>query len=222
VHHGIPYDDAHAPSPSSVEVRLRRRVERTVEALGAWAVAAGVDRFARCLARPLAVAPERCARRFVVVLSGGIRSTGDLNATTRARVRHAAALLRAGRGETLVVSGGPRRRGRPSAAPAMRALAAALGVEPARILVEARSSCTAENAREVASLVLACGERDVLLVTSALHMRRAKLCFERCGLRVAAAPVPRAPGEPPVRASLVAQTLHEYIGMAYYRAAGWI
>ena len=29
-------------------------------------------------------------------------------------------------------------------------------------------------------------------------------------------------GEPPVRASVVAQCLHEYLGLAYYRALGWI
>lgn len=215
-------NDEHAPPPTSLEVRLRRRVERTIEALGAAAVRWGVDPVARHFARPLEIEPALERRPFVVVLSGGIRSTGDLNATTRARVRYAVALLAAGHGETLVVSGGPRRRGRPSAALAMRALAESLGVAPERILVEGRSSCTAENAREVAALLRARGERRVLLVTSTLHMRRAKLCFESQGLDVAPAPVRHAPGEPPVRASIVAQALHEYLGLAYYRAAGWI
>jgi uncharacterized SAM-binding protein YcdF (DUF218 family) len=208
---------ARTPSASDLEVRLRRRVERTIEALGRMALRTGIDALARHVARPLVVAPELCPRRFVVVLSGGIRSTGHLNATTRARVQLAVSLLREGRGETLVMSGGPRRRGRPSAAPAMRDLALALGVAGERILVEERSSCTAENARAVAAL-LADEPRDVLLVTSALHMRRAALCFERQGFRVGPAPVPAASGEDPERASLVTQTLHEYLGLAYYRA----
>lgn len=157
----------------------------------------------------------------MVVLSGGVRSTGLLNATTVARVRHAVSLLHAGSAEVLIVSGGPRRRGRPSAAPAMRALAERLGVARERILVEERSSRTSENAREVARL-LGDGTREVLLVTSALHMRRAVLCFRRHGIVAAPAPVPHVPGEDPERATVVGQTLHELIGLAYYRFAGWV
>mgnify|MGYP000540999335 CR=1 FL=1 len=215
-------DDVHAPSPHSLEVRLRRRLERAIESLGATAMRLGIDTLARHVARPLALVPDLRPRRFVVALSGGIRSTGHLNATTVARVRFAVELLRAGRAEILVVSGGPRRRGRPSAAPAMRALAEDLGVAPGRILVEGRSSRTSENAGEVARLLGGVGTSSILLVTSALHMRRAKLCFERHGFHVGAAPVPVVIGEDPVRASVVAQALHEYLGLAYYRVVGWI
>lgn len=210
-----------APSQHDLEVRLRRRVERAVEALGTAAMRLGVDAFARHVARPLLLRPDLRPRRHVVVLSGGIRSTGLLNATTVARVRHAVALLHAGRGELLVVSGGPRRRGRPSAAPAMAALAERLGVARERILLEGRSSRTSENAREVAAL-LGADSREVLLVTSALHMRRAVLSFRRNGVIAAPAPVPHVPGEDPERATVVGQTLHELIGLAYYRFAGWL
>lgn len=215
-------DGTHAPSPRDLEVRLRRRVERAVEWLGATALRLGVDPLARHLARPLVLAPDLRPRRFVVVLSGGIRSTGRLNATTVARVRRAVDLLHAGCGELLVVSGGPRRRGRPSAALAMRALAEELGVAGGRILVEGRSSRTSENAREVARLLGGTSRSGILLVTSALHMRRAKLCFERHGFEVGPAPVRAATGEDPVRASFVTQSLHEYLGLAYYRVVGWI
>ena len=210
-----------APSKHDVEVRVRRCVERAVEALGIAAVRLGVDTLARHVARPLLLRPDLRPRRHVVVLSGGIRSTGLLNATTVARVRHAVALLHAGHGELLVVSGGPRRRGRPSAAPAMAALAERLGVACERILIEGRSSRTSENAREVAAL-LGSDARTVLLVTSALHMRRAVLCFRRRGIAAAPAPVPHVPGEDPERATIVGQTLHELIGLAYYRVAGWV
>lgn len=200
---------------------MRRRVERTIEALGKAALRCGLDRLAERIARRLTVEADLRPRRHAVVLSGGIRSTGRLNATSVARVRHAVALLHAGVAEVLVVSGGPRRRGRPSAAPAMRALALRLGVVPERVLVEERSSRTAENAREVAAL-LGDDAREVLLVTSALHMRRASLAFARHGLAVGAAPVHLVPDEDPERASLVAQTLHEILGLAYYRALGWL
>lgn len=213
--------DRIAPSQHTLEVRVRRRVERAVESLGTIALRLGVDALARHLARPLLLAPDLRPHRHVVVLSGGIRSTGLLNATTVARVRHAVSLLHAGRAELLVVSGGPRRRGRPSAAPVMRELAERLGVARERIVVEERSSRTSENAREVAR-VLGSDARAVLLVTSALHMRRAVLCFRRHGVDAAPAPVPNVPGEDPERATIVGQTLHELIGLAYYRFAGWV
>jgi uncharacterized SAM-binding protein YcdF (DUF218 family) len=215
-------DDAHAPSPFALEVRVRRRLERAIESLGATALRLGIDTLARHVAGPLALAPDLRPRPFVVALSGGIRSTGHLNATTIARVRRAVDLLQSGRAETLVVSGGPRRRGRPSAAPAMRALAERLGVERRRILVEGRSSRTAENAREVARIIAPDRPLAILLVTSALHMRRAKLCFERVGFDVGPAPVDFVAGEDVARASVLTQTLHEYLGLAYYRVAGWI
>lgn len=225
----VPWDGARedapvqrGPSPRSLEVRLRRRVERTIEAIGEAAVRLRLDPIACALARPLATAPDLRPRPYVVVLSGGVRSTGHLNATTVARVRHGVALLEAGLARTLVLSGGPRRRGRPDSAGAMLELAASLGVARERILVERGSSNTAENAREVALLLRARGATGVLLVTSALHMRRAKLCFERRGIAVGAAPVAAAPGEPAVRASIVAQALHEYLGLLYYRALGWV
>jgi uncharacterized SAM-binding protein YcdF (DUF218 family) len=217
-----PADAAAPPSPHSLEVRLRRRVERAVESFGVLASLLGADAIASRVARPLAVAADLRPRRYVVALSGGIRSTGRLNATSVARVRYAVALLHAGYGATLVVSGGPRRHGRPSAAPAMRALALRLGVAAEKIIVEERSSTTAGNAREVAALLQPHAGDGILLVTSALHMRRAKLCFARHGVPVGPAPVPYIADEDPVRASVVTQTLHEYLGLAYYRALGWI
>jgi uncharacterized SAM-binding protein YcdF (DUF218 family) len=204
------------------EIRLRRGFEQFFENLGERALELGLDDSAGWLARPLEVPADLTARPFIVVLSGGIRSTGRLNATTVARVEWAVELYRRSLGERLVMSGGPRRPGRPPSAPAMKRLAADLGVPGEQILVEAASSRTAENARDVAALLRTTGRPEVLLVTSPLHMRRAKLCFERSGVAVSPAPVPRVDGEPPERSSILAQTLHEYTGLLYYRLRGWL
>jgi hypothetical protein len=67
----------------------------------------------------------------------------------------------------------------------MKALAERLGIAPARIIVEDRSSRTAENAREVAELLRAFGEVDAAR-DGAGSCCRAKLCFEngpRCPAR---------------------------------------
>ncbi len=204
------------------EIRARRRVERAVESLGQRAIDLGLDPLAARLARPLRVEADLRPRPWIVVLSGGITSKGLLNATTKARVQWAARLHREGMGERLVVSGGPRRPGRPPSGPAMKSLAVEHGVPPDRIEIEGHSSRTAENAEEVASLVRSRGEASILLVTSPLHMRRAKLCFQKHGILVGAAPVPRIDGEPPERASVVSQALHEYLGLLYYGLRRWI
>jgi uncharacterized SAM-binding protein YcdF (DUF218 family) len=204
------------------EIRLRRRFEVLFENLGERAIALGIDPAAGWLGRPLEVKADLGPRPFVAVLSGGVRSTGRLNATTLARVEWAVELHRRGLGRRLVMSGGPRRPGRPPSAPAMKDLAVQLGVPPGDVLVEEVSSRTAENAREVAAILRAEGASSALVVTSALHARRAKLCFEREGIAVGMAPVPRIQGEPPERSSLLSQLLHEYAGLFYYRWRGWL
>ncbi len=157
-------------------------------------------------------------RPFIVVLCGGCRFSGQLSEPTVARVEHGVRLFRQGLAPSLVLSGGRWAPHRPACAPRMQALALSLGVPPDRIIVEDRSSRTAENAREVARLVAERGARAILLVTSPVHMRRAKLCFEKQGIEVSCAPTPRTGTE----ALVAKEVLHEYIGLAYYRALGWI
>ncbi len=205
------------------EIRLRRRVERLVEGIGRGALRTGLDPLGRWLGAPLAEPAELVPAPVIVVLGAGIRSTGRLSATSRERVRHGVALLRAGLAGTLVLSGGPRRPGRPPVAPALAALAVDLGAPPECLQVEDRSSRTAENAAFVAALLRGSGIEEILLVTTPLHMRRARRCFEHHGVRVHPAPVVEAPtDEEAGRASLLAQALHEWLGLAYYRLRGWI
>ena len=103
----------------------------------------------------------------------------------------------------------------------MKALARSLGVPADAIIAEDRSTRTVENAREVAGIVRRAGARDILLVTSALHMRRAKLCFEHMGLQVSCAPTPSI-GTGRHESLVVKEVLHEYLGLGYYRVRGWI
>ena len=66
----------------------------------------------------------------------------------------------------------------------MRALLVDLGVPPGRIVLEERSRNTRENAEFTAGLLKEYRVQRVLLVTSALHMRRAVGEFERAGVDV--------------------------------------
>ena len=62
------------------------------------------------------------------------------------------------------------------------------GLPRDQILLEARSRTTQENGRETAHVLADSGMRDVLLVSSAPHMRRAAATFNGAGIRIVTAP----------------------------------
>lgn len=126
----------------------------------------------------------------VVVLGGGVSPAGhgDLypNLESAAdRVWHAARLFHASRAPLVLLSGGsdPEYSSH-SEAEAMRQFIVDLGVPAQAIILEQRSRNTADNARYSAALLEEQGVSTILLVTSALHMPRARALFEAQGLVV--------------------------------------
>jgi uncharacterized SAM-binding protein YcdF (DUF218 family) len=119
------------------------------------------------------------AAQAIVVLGGAIAPAqaghSDPNLGGAAdRVWHAARLYHAGKAPLLVLSGGSDRAvSMTSEAEAMRLLLRDLGVPDAAIVLEGASRSTEENARYSAALLRQRGIKTVLLVTSALHMKRA-------------------------------------------------
>jgi uncharacterized SAM-binding protein YcdF (DUF218 family) len=113
-----------------------------------------------------------------------------------------------------------------------RRLLAELGVDPARIMLEDASRNTDENARFTARLVHPEPSQRWLLVTSAYHMPRSMGLFEKAGFDVTAYPVAfRTPGpgrglqwgtDPAGNLQTFEDALHEWIGLAAYRATGRI
>jgi uncharacterized SAM-binding protein YcdF (DUF218 family) len=129
-----------------------------------------------------------------VVLGGGVagprpgsRPYPDLDSAAD-RVWHAARLHRAGKARSLLLSGGLVRPDEGPEASAMQAVLRDLGVTDSAMLLESRSTTTEENARFSAQVLRERGVGRITLVTSALHMRRARLEFERAGLVVQPAP----------------------------------
>lgn len=128
----------------------------------------------------------------IVVLGGGIRRNATepdgaaLKLETLERLAGGAALARR-TGLPLVLSGGSAESA-PAEADVMQAtLKRDFGLE-ARFL-ERRSTTTRENARETAALLAPAWIKNVVLVTSAVHMRRAVAEFEAAGITVLPAPV---------------------------------
>lgn len=130
----------------------------------------------------------------MVVLGGGVsgprppaRPYPDLGAAAD-RVWYAARLFHAGKAGRILLSGGVVRGGDGSEAEAMRSFLLDLGVPAAAIDLEPGSSNSAANAERTAALLAKEGIGEVLLVTSALHMPRARRLFQKAGLTVLPAP----------------------------------
>jgi uncharacterized SAM-binding protein YcdF (DUF218 family) len=149
------------------------------------------------------------------------------------RVVHAARLFHAGKAPLVVVSSGrmPWQTGLPPEAEGIAALLQALGVPAGAIVREEASANTYENCVNSKRLLDARGVREVLLVTSALHMRRAVATCRTAGIALRAAPTDFwAVGDdstrdvvPDVEALMLTHlALRERLGFFVYERRGWI
>jgi uncharacterized SAM-binding protein YcdF (DUF218 family) len=141
----------------------------------------------------------------MVVLGGAVegpvapwRPYPDLHASAD-RMWHAARLYRAGKAPLIVLSGGTVRPGEAPEAQVMRQFLVDMGVPANTMLLESQSTTTTENAADTARLLRPRGIRQILLVTSALHMQRARGLFERAGFEVVPAPTDYEVVERPFR-----------------------
>ncbi|MGK7297082.1 MAG: YdcF family protein [Candidatus Wenzhouxiangella sp. M2_3B_020] len=138
--------------------------------------------------RPIAEVPQADA---IVALGGGMRPASSRNpypdlGAAADRYWHAWRLWRAGKAPEIVVSGGalPWRDSRGTEADAAVRFLTNLGVPADRILLESVSLDTRQNAQMTEAVLRTRGARRVLLVTSALHMRRALARFDIPGIEM--------------------------------------
>lgn len=184
----------------------------------------------------------------IVLLGGSTRAEEYPRAMTEMneagdRLFETARLYRAGKAPVVIVTGGaigwmgstvPEADG-------MRELLEFLSVPSAAILADAAAQNTYENARHVRAIADERGIEKILLVTSALHMPRSAAIFEKQGFEVVPAPTDffatRAEDReeeiglsglaysllPDVQyLHISTKVLKEYLGMAVYRARGWM
>ena len=121
------------------------------------------------------------------------------------RVMQAALLWRAGKAQTIIVTGGnlPWARSSTTDAGFAAELLQAYGVPPDSIIVESNSRNTHENAINTAAIWRERHFRSGLLVTSATHMPRALASFRKAGLDVAPWPADFRGHYPLVTVSLI-------------------
>jgi len=150
------------------------------------------------------------------------------------RYWHAARLFHAGRAPRILLSGGrtPGRGPGITEAEAGAVFLRDLGVPDSAIQLEIAALTTRDNAVRVAEVLEQQQLERVLLVTSALHMRRSMEAFRAVGLEpiplatdfeVRPAPALRLRRWLPSASALADSTraFHEYIGLIAYRIRGW-
>ena len=150
------------------------------------------------------------------------------------RLLHAFRLYKAGKAPLIIISGG-------NAFPQKDLLSEAAyssdilvewGIPEESIVVEGNSRNTRENAQETAEILRELEIKNVLLVTSALHMPRALLTFRSAG--VDAVPSSSSVGSQSEHPAIldwlpsvsglgkIEAVLHESLGILVYRLRGWI
>lgn len=191
----------------------------------AWIWIASTPALALALRHTLATPPPASHPHAdaIVVLGGGKLPVDDWSrATTRAGT--GLILWRQGFAPLLLVSGRDQ-------ASQLAAGYEVSGVPVSDLRIDGSSTNTHENARNATAILRANGSSDILLVTSAIHMRRAAGAFRHEGVSVTPAPaadahvlLARAPAWLPRRdaLTLTARCLHEYVALWIYRQRGWI
>lgn len=139
--------------------------------------------------------PQKPEGDVIVLLGGGTMADvplpdgwrGEVGGAAAQRVLGAYALHR--RSEwPILVSGGEVFRGDGTEAVVMKAILVSLGMSPDKIVVEAKSLNTQQNAEFTAGLLRQYGYKRPVLVTSAFHMPRSLAEFKQAG--IAATPYP--------------------------------
>jgi uncharacterized SAM-binding protein YcdF (DUF218 family) len=180
----------------------------------------------------------------ILVLGGGTwpkilpRPTVEV-AEAGDRVLYAAYLFRHGMAHRVLCTSGVATGGIASrpAAEDMAELLENIGVPPGAILKETMSSNTHEHAANLPALLKEHAFKRVLLVTSALHMPRAMGVFKRSCPGIEFIPAPTdfrvVDVERPWYREIInliptpssyvqfSETMHEYLGLAYYWLRGW-
>jgi uncharacterized SAM-binding protein YcdF (DUF218 family) len=174
----------------------------------------------------------------LVVLAGAIRAADDgsdnaqLADDSLVRCVHAATLYRRGPRRLIILSGGKvdASRSGPSLARVMHDFMRTMGIPEADLLMEDRSRTTYENAVETAKHLRERKVQRIVLVTEAVHLLRADLCFRKLGFRVTPVgcnyqattfdwlPIDFLPS--PKAAVNIDRVAHEWLGLIWYRLQG--
>ena len=181
---------------------------------------------------------RRGATFAIVVLGGHISHPSEVRPTARLgwdslnRCFHAADLYKQGPPCPVIVTGGKVdwTNPGPTIAEEMSAFLITQGIPERDIHVESESSTTYENAVQSTRILDRLSARKILIVTDAIHLPRAGLCFQKQGFEVLASGCDYLDFDwsllaflPHVSAAWDFQrSMHEWMGITYYWICGRI
>ena len=182
----------------------------------------------------------------IVLLGGGMRSNRPPRPTVEVgeagdRMLYAAHLYREGKAPYILLTSGlyPWNPNETTDAENMGTLMEFLGIPADALVLETKSTNTYENALYSKPMLDEMGAQRILLVTSAMHMPRAVMIFEKMGFDVIPAPTDFQVTESnpndnwlanflleivpdTTSMNLFSTALKEYIGIFVYRLRGWL
>lgn len=134
--------------------------------------------------------PENPRGDVIILLGGGVyegaedlTGTGVPSETMLARVITAVRLQKM-LNIPVIVSGGSVFEDRKPEAPIVKRFLTDLGVRDNMVIMEGKSRDTIENARYSLEICTKAGYKEPILVTSAFHMKRSLMSFDKVGLKV--------------------------------------
>ena len=140
------------------------------------------------LAEPLKVAAPPAQADAIVVFAGGVGESGRAGVGVQERVSKAVSLFRDGVAPRVIISSGFVFTLRE--AEMMKAIAVANGVPAEAIVLEERAANTYENVEFTARILHERGWRNIVLVSSPYHMRRALLTWRKGAPDIHVVPTP--------------------------------
>jgi uncharacterized SAM-binding protein YcdF (DUF218 family) len=200
-----------------IGVRLYRTAVKVLAAIGLLFLLVTFSPFVSWYATKLARPWSDYQGDVLVVLSAAGPNVGMMDASTYWRCFMAVLYYRERPYEQIIVSG-------KGSAPGMRDFFVFNGIPADRIRVENQAASTHENAEFTARMLTGVTGRIVLL-TSDSHMFRARRCFAKEGVSVAASAVPdvvKRAADYSARPQLFIGELRETASIAYYWCRGWI
>ncbi|MER3554996.1 MAG: YdcF family protein [Meiothermus sp.] len=185
------------------------------------------------LAQSLVVSEPPHSADLIVILGGGMHcGVGQLEASSLARVEKGLELWKAGYAPRITLSDVDGEIFGDKSCPslgleAQKEIQTLFGTSGPEILLLPQMRTTRTEALATADLAKTRGFRQILLVTTPTHSRRALATFKKLGLEVTSVPSSEVRfdmtmGKPTDRLKGLEAVVREYLGLAMYRLRGWI
>jgi uncharacterized SAM-binding protein YcdF (DUF218 family)/lysophospholipase L1-like esterase len=173
------------------------------------------------LVSPLLLRDTQEPADVIVVAGAGLVGPCEPNLSAVRRVLKAAALWSEQRAPFILFTGGSPKALSCAVSDVMADFAVRVGIPRDRILTEATSVNTRENAFYAVPVLESLGARRVTLVTDRLHMLRASRSFAAVGYTVGRASVP-VYATHRGNVDMLAGSFREAVAIAYYWIRGWL